>query len=336
MPALQGEACSKKMIREAEGDDEGDDDEGGNEEEAAQKDNMTPVDNKEATRWNHARLAAGGDAATFKWCTGCLQDKELDNYHKYSQNGFGRAAQGKMCKSSANCLDRQRLKKTQEDERSGGDQNNGEDYSEEKEEENDEGEVKEDGAVQKEQKKEAMRRNVARRAAGGDAVTSKWCTGCFHDQKLDAYSTTHKGSLTRRSRCKTCVASTKRQKKKTNGCESMSDTALGARARNRARHAEEGNAMTSKWCTSCSEDKELDEYGHNKRDVLGRYARCKVCISSTQKERKAEKCGGSKATRKTLDRGDEEQSEDDDGGDEQGEQSMPMFEEETQERARFT
>jgi hypothetical protein len=240
-----------------------------------------------------------------------------------------------MCKSSANCLDRQRLKKRQVDDKSGGlifdamPTENGEESSGEKKDH--EGEVKEEGSVQQKRNKEATRRNVARRAAEGDEMTSKWCTGCLHDQKLDAYSTVSKGSLSRRARCKACVASAKRQKKKTHACKSK---ALGADAINWAKHAELGNATTSKCCTGCFEDKAVDEYSRNKRQ--GRHARCKVCINSAQKQRRADNCGGSKATRKTVDRGDEEQSEDDDAGDEQGEQSMPMYKEATQERARCT
>jgi hypothetical protein len=41
--------------------------------------------------------------------------------------------------------------------------------------------------------------------------------------------------------------------------------------------------MTSKWCTRCLQDKELDDYYLNSKGALGRQVRCKACEGERQR-----------------------------------------------------
>jgi hypothetical protein len=55
-----------------------------------------------------------------------------------------------------------------------------------------------------------------------------------------------------------------------------------ATRRNKARRDDEGDVATSKWCTQCFEDKELDEFfnGSNSNgNIFNRVADCKECRS---------------------------------------------------------
>lgn len=89
--------------------------------------------------------------------------------------------------------------------------------------------------------KEAARRNFARRAAGGDAVTSKWCTGCFQDKELDKYGEHSRSLLGRRAQCTECINSAERQKKREKAGRSRTNT---------------GRCWTdTSFCLSCSPNK---------------------------------------------------------------------------------
>lgn len=98
MPAENGACDSEEEKKYDEGND--DEEDGG---ELAQKQRS-----KEATRGNVGRLAARRNVATSKWCKGCLQDKELDDYHTQSRGVSGRQARCKVC------LNRDERKRTRE------------------------------------------------------------------------------------------------------------------------------------------------------------------------------------------------------------------------------
>jgi hypothetical protein len=103
MPAGDGEDKFKE-----ESDDE-DDDEEEVERGDDQDDNMTSAERlKEANRRNIARRPVEGHTATTKCCTGCLQDKVLDDYHMNNKLVGGRKA---MCKSCVKSVARQRIKR---------------------------------------------------------------------------------------------------------------------------------------------------------------------------------------------------------------------------------
>jgi hypothetical protein len=66
------------------------------------------------------------------------------------------------------------------------------------------------------------------------------------------------------------------------------------KSRNLARRDTEGDAMTSKQCNVCSEDKELNNFDKSNEGILGRAGRCKVCQKDALSKQKLEKRGGTK------------------------------------------
>jgi hypothetical protein len=68
-----------------------------------------------ATRCNQARRDTEGEAATFKWCNQCLEDKRLEEFHKDGNSKlFGRKAHCKVCYTREIKVKR-RLKKENQD-----------------------------------------------------------------------------------------------------------------------------------------------------------------------------------------------------------------------------
>jgi hypothetical protein len=165
---------------------------------------------------------------------------------------------------------------------------------EEGDKEGDDDEDNKEMAVPKERSKEASRRNNERRAATGDAMTSKWCTRCLQDKDLDDYYPNSTGALGRQSGCKVCQSSGQRQTRKGNSsCTPVNSKKKEATRRNSARRVVGGNAATSKWCTICLQDKEL-------RDCPKNATQCRVCLNSAERQRTLEQDGESRTMKSVV------------------------------------
>jgi hypothetical protein len=88
-----------KEVKGAEVEEDEEDEEASEGEESDEESKGSVMSSREAVRRNKARRDAEGETATFKYCSGCFEDKELAKFHEHHSQIFKRQGHCKTCAS---------------------------------------------------------------------------------------------------------------------------------------------------------------------------------------------------------------------------------------------
>jgi hypothetical protein len=257
---------------------------------------------QEASRRNKARRDAEGDAAaSSKWCTKCFEDKPLDDFYESMSTLFGRRGLCKVCHSDSNRA--RRRSKREEDEEMGERKREGYEekhkWTDEAKEEM-EGLWLEAGDERGENVANAEEAQAtAHAAADGEDETMPPCTPTSPPLNQSVgRATAGGGSVKKEDKDEETETDDDDDNDgndgagdENDGTEDENEVCLRLTAaerskeatrRNQARRDTEGDAATSKWCTQCYEDKDLDAFfnGSNSNgNIFNRVADCKECRS---------------------------------------------------------
>jgi hypothetical protein len=205
---------------------------------------------REATRRNQARRDALGEAATHKWCSQCLEDKELDVFRKdVSNKMFGRKGRCKACLFGATGLTGPQS----------GDVTLAEDRGQAFESAA-EGSYSDQADQLKIDEHDGEETKVAVEELGQAAA--------INEENEDTESDDDEEKAD--------------EKSETTGIMTAAERSREATVRNQARRDAgylEGEEVSFKWCSQCFEDKTLNMFHKDAKRMFGRKGRCKACLS---------------------------------------------------------
>jgi hypothetical protein len=270
-----------------------------------------------ASRRNKARRDAEGTAVSSKWCTKCFEDKPLDDFYESASTLFGRRGLCKVCHSDSNKA--RRRSKKEENEEMGETKRGG---YEEKQEWTDEAKEEKEGLwleagdergekVANVEEAQAAAHAAAASADGEDEPMPPRMPTSPLLKQSDGRVIAGNGKLEIEDKDEETETDdddddgndgsdvNDGEEDENENCLRLTaaERSKEATRRNQVRRDVEGDAATSKWCTQCFEDKELDDFfngpstgeqDRSRGNIFHRVADCKACRSENRRSKRAQ------------------------------------------------